>query len=235
MGYFYDLHVHSKECSGCAATGVADMIPACKAAGYSGFVLTNHFLTGNNCIPKELSWEEKVKRYWDAYLLGKEVGEKLDFDVLFGIEHHYGNAQEILIYGIDLDFLLANPDFCSLSGEEICDRVHAYGGFVSHAHPFRERGYIPKGDYHLDYSCLDAIEIYNSANREEEDVRARSLCEKLGLAYTAGNDLHYAPHLATFPNAGLVFDRRIRTSEELISALRNREGRVKHRGERFFK
>ena len=235
MSYFYDLHVHSSECSGCAASSVETLVAAEKAEGYSGFVLTNHFLTGNNCIPKELSWEEKVKCYWNAYLLGKAAGERLDFDVIFGLEHNYGNAQEILIYGIDLDFLLANPDFCSLSGEEICDRVHACGGFVSHAHPFRERGYIPKGNNHLDYSYLDAIEIYNSANTEREDERAMELCERLGLAYTAGNDMHYALHFATFPHAGLVFDRRIKTSEELVSALRNREGRLQHSGERFFK
>lgn len=235
MGYFYDLHVHSKECSGCAATYVRDMVPASKAAGYAGFVLTNHFLTGNNCIPKEYSWEEKVRCYWNAYLEGKRVGDEMDFDVLFGLEHNYGNAQEILIYGIDVDFLIANPDFCTVSVEEICDRVHAVGGFVSHAHPFRERGYIPKGDYHMDFSYLDAIEIYNSANTESEDEKAQKLCRELDLAFTAGNDLHYAPHLQSFPNAGLVFDRRIKSSEELVAALKNREGGLQYSGERYFK
>ncbi len=235
MGYFYDFHVHSNECSGCAATAVADMVPACKEAGYSGFVLTNHFLTGNNNIPKELSWEEKVLRYWNAYLEGKRVGETLDFDVFFGIEHNYGNAREILIYGIDAEFLINIPNFCSLSPEEICDRVHAAGGFVSHSHPFRERGYIPKGDYLMDFSYLDALEIYNSANREDEDIRAQALCKELDLAYTAGNDLHFAPHLKNFPNAGLEFDRRIRDDKDLVTALKNREGRLKYSGERFFK
>lgn len=235
MEYFYDLHVHSSECSACAASSVSELVKAEKAEGYSGFVLTNHFLTGNNCIPKELGWEEKVHAYWNAYLLGKETAEKLDFDVLFGIEHHYGNGQEILIYGIDIDFLVANPDMCEITPEELCQRVRSFGGFVSHAHPFRERGYIPKGNYHMDFSCLDALEIYNSANREEEDKKAQALCEELGLAYTAGNDMHYAPHFASFPHAGLVFEHRIRTNGELVSALRNREGKLKHSGERYFK
>ena len=235
MGYFYDFHVHSSECSGCAATGIAEMVRVCKDVGYSGFVLTNHFLTGNNCIPAELSWEEKVMRYWNAYLEGKKVGDEIDFDVFFGLEHHYGNAREILIYGIDAEFLVGIPDFCSLSAEEICDRVHAYGGFVSHSHPFRERGYIPSGDYLMDLSYVDAIEIYNSANREIEDERAEALCREMNLAYTAGNDLHFAPHLKSFPNAGLEFDRRIRTDEELVSALKNREGRLRVTGERYFK
>ena len=235
MAYFYDLHVHSSECSGCAASSVTTLVRAEKAEGYSGFVLTNHFLTGNNCIPSDWSWEKKVTAYWDAYLLGREEGEKIDFDVFFGIEHNYGNAQEILIYGIDLDFLLANPDMCEITPEELCDRVHAYGGFVSHAHPYRERGYIPKGDNHMDFSYLDAIEIYNSANSESEDARARELCERLGLAYTAGNDMHYAPHFATYPKGGLAFDRRIKDSRELVSALRACEGKLFHVGERRVK
>jgi len=235
MGYFYDFHVHSNECSGCAASSAREQVRACKAKGYAGFVLTNHFLSGNNCVPKDLSWAERVGAYWNAYLEAKDEGEKLDFDVFFGIEHHYGNGQEILIYGIDLDFLVANPDFCQISAEEICERVHAHGGFVSHAHPYRERGYIPKGDFHMNFDYLDAIEIYNSGNLENEDIRAQELCKKLDLAYTAGNDLHYTPHLDNFPNAGLEFDFRIRTDAELLDALRNRKGRLKYSGERYFK
>lgn len=235
MGYFYDLHVHSKECSGCAATSAADMVIASKNAGYSGFVLTNHFLSGNNCVPKELPWEERVAYYWNAYLEAKRVGDEVDFDVFFGIEHHYGYAREILIYGIDYDFLAAIPDFCNLPAEEICERVHKVGGFVSHAHPFRERGYIPVGDYNMDYSYLDAIEILNSANREIEDLRAKELQESLGLAFTAGNDLHYAPHLESFPKSGIVFDKRLRTNEELLAALRARVGAPKYSGDRYYK
>ena len=192
-------------------------------------------MTGNNCVPKELPWEERVAYYWNAYLDAKRVGDEIDFDVFFGIEHHYGNAREILIYGIDYDFLASIPDFCSLTPEEICDRVHEFGGFVSHAHPFRERGYIPQGDFNMDYSYLDAIEIINSANREIEDVYAKELQEKLDLAYTVGNDLHYTPHLESFPNSGLVFENRIRTSEELVYALKARLGVPKITGERYFK
>lgn len=235
MGYFYDFHVHSSECSGCAASNIEEITRALKKAGYAGFVLTNHFLTGNNCIPDSYSWEEKVARYWETYLIGKQIGEEIDLDVFFGIEHHYGNAQEILIYGIDLDFLLKNPDMCDISAESLCERVHEYGGFVSHSHPFRERGYIPKGDFRMDLSYVDAIEVYNSANREIEDERAQALCKEQNLAYTAGNDLHFVRHLESFPHAGLEFDFRLKTDIVMLSALRNRLGRVRHTGERYFK
>ena len=87
----------------------------------------------------------------------------------------------------------------------------------------------------MDYSYLDAIEIINSANREIEDVYAKELQEKLDLAYTVGNDLHYTPHLESFPNSGLVVENRIRTSEELVYALKARLGVPKITGERYFK
>ncbi len=235
MSYFYDLHVHSSECSGCAASPVRDQVKACKEFGYAGFVLTNHFLTGNNCIPSDLSWEEKVMRYYNAYLDGKEYGKQLDFDVFFGIEHHYGNAQELLIYGIDAEFLIALPDFCELPPERICQLVRSAGGFVSHAHPYRERGYIPKGDHHMDFSFLDGMEVYNGANRQPEDDRALATADSLGLAYTAGSDLHDARHLGIIPSGGMVFDQPIKTSRQLVTVLKDRTGRVHHVGDRYFK
>ncbi len=235
MSYIYDLHVHSKECSACAASNIIEQIDVCKEAGLSGFAITNHFLTGSNCVPRDLPWSERVAYYWDTYLKGREYAEKLDFDVLFGMEHHYRDAQEILIYGIDYDFLVSNPDMCEISPEELCERVHSVGGFVSHAHPFRERGYIPKNPRIMDMTCLDALEVYNGANRECEDVKAEELCDKLGLLRTAGSDFHWTAHMGVIPTGGIEFPYRIRTSEALVSALKKGDGRVWHKGERYFK
>ena len=235
MSYIYDLHVHSSECSLCAASNVIEQIDVCKEAGLSGFALTNHFLTGSTRIPKDLPWKERVLPYWETYLKGKEYADKIDFDIFFGIEHHYRDALEILIYGIDLEFLLNNPDFCDVSPEEICERVHSADGFVSHAHPFRERGYIPKDGRKMDMSFLDAIEVYNGANREIEDEQAMEFCEKSGLLKTAGSDFHWVAHMGVVPTGGMEFSRRIRTSRELVSALKNGEGKVWHKGERYFK
>jgi hypothetical protein len=87
----------------------------------------------------------------------------------------------------------------------------------------------------MDLSYVDAIEIYNSANREVEDEKAQALCRELNLAYTAGNDLHLDTHLKSFPNAGLEFDRRIRDNSDLVELLKSKTGRLKFSGERYFK
>ena len=58
----------------------------------------------------------------------------LDFDILFGLEHHYGSGKEVLTYGIDLDFLLAHPNIDVAPIKDYCDAVHEAGGFISQAH-----------------------------------------------------------------------------------------------------
>lgn len=227
MDYIYDLHVHSNECSKCASSSLIDMVKAYKKAGFSGFVVTNHFLRGYNCVPGELDWADKMYCYWNPYIKAKKVADELDFDLLFGIEEGYGMAQEVLFYGIDLDFLLANYDMCQIPIEQLCERVRAYGGFSSHAHPFRERDYIPKNYKRMDISALDGLEIYNASNEtNESNLKAEKLMNQAGLKFTAGSDNHNVRSLENGNVGGLIFNRRIRTARELCDALRSGEGRV---------
>ena len=226
MEYLYDLHVHSSECSKCAHSTLVEMVRAYKEAGYAGFAITNHFLRGYSWVPAEYTWEQKMHCYWDPYIEAKKLADELDFDLLFGIEEGYGMAQEVLFYGIDLDFLLNNPDMCDIPIEELCERVRAYGGFSSHAHPFRERDYIPKDYKRMDISYLDGLEIYNASNKNPENIKAEELMKKSGLKFTAGSDNHMTWSLEGGNVGGLIFDHRIRTSKELCDALRSGEGKV---------
>lgn len=235
MSYLYDFHVHTEKCSMCAHSTIDEVIKAEKSAGYAGMVLTNHFLTSCCILPEDMPWEDKMAFYWEPFIVGKKLADELDFDLHFGVEFNYGNAQEILMYGIDLDFLLSNRDMCEIPVEELADRVRAYGGYVSHSHPFRVRAYIPEGNFLMDMSHVDAVEVLNSANREVDDQRALEFAQELDLGMTAGNDLHDILHLKTFPHSGLVFDRRLKTRDELISALKNREGKLFYEGERHYK
>ena len=164
--------------------------------------------------------------YWDAYIEAKKLADELDIDLLFGIEENYGMAQEVLFYGIDLDFLLNNPDMCEIPIEELCERVRAYGGFSAHAHPFRERDYIPKDYKRMDISYLDGLEIYNASNKNPENIKAEELMKEAGLKFTAGSDNHMTCSLKDGNIGGLIFNHRIRTSKELCDALRSGEGKV---------
>ncbi|MBR4950561.1 MAG: PHP domain-containing protein [Clostridia bacterium] len=231
MEYIYDLHVHSSECSGCACTGARDMVRAYIDQGiYTGIVFTNHF----GAPPVGKSWEDHVTHYWNNYLEAKEEGEKADFQVFFGFELGYGYAQEIIVYGIDKAFLLANPDLCAIPPEEVAKRVQAYGGFVSHAHPYRKRAYVPEVVVHMDFTVLDGMEIYNAGNREVDDAAAVKKCTELGLIPTAGSDRHGAHEFIKKPFGGIKLNRRVTDYKDLISALKNREHSIWHKGDYIF-
>lgn len=113
--YKYEMHMHSSEGSACGKDPIADIIRAYHAAGYSGGVLTDHFIFGNTAIPRGLPWRERMQGYYNVYLKGKPVADELDFDLIFGIEHQYGNWKEVLVYNVSVDFLKDNDDIPELS------------------------------------------------------------------------------------------------------------------------
>ncbi len=227
--YKYELHVHDCLCSACAHSTPEEMVEAYRAAGYSGMCFTNHFLRGNTAVDRALPWDAKMRAYYNAYLRAKRAAEGTGFSVLFGIEHAYGHGKEVLTYGIDLDFLLENPEIDRLPLSEYARRVWEAGGFVSMAHPFRDRGYIdmsvgPEPEW------LDAVEVYNFYNGPGENEKALEYARAHGLRMTSGADEHIASG-AGVGKAGLAFEMRIETNEELVAALKSGAGKVIWNGE----
>ena len=170
--YRYEMHIHSFEGSACGKSPAAEMVRAFAAAGYDGFVLTDHSVCGNCRADRDLPWEGRIAGYRDAYLAAKAVGDGIGFTVLFGWEHHYasgewgpiyGHGKEVLTYGISPEFLLAHPEIDSCSLPEYVDLVHSVGGLVVHAHPYRVRNYIDPSIPPA-FTNLDGIEIYNASN-----------------------------------------------------------------------
>lgn len=212
--YKYDIHVHTKECSKCGKSSVKDTIKAYKKAGYAGVVITNHFVTGNSAVDPTLPWEQRMQVYWSAVEDMRSFAKKLDFDLLFGIEHHYGHGKELLVYGIDYDFLAANSDLADISVEEFGERVHAYGGYIIHAHPFRIREYID-ADILPNASVCDGAEVYNASNYPIENEAAATWAAQNGLAGFSGSDRHSVKN-GVAGKAGMVFDRRAEDEKELV-------------------
>ena len=221
MEYKYETHCHSSRCSRCAHATPTQLVNAYYEAGFSGLVLTDHFIHGNHCVDTSLSWVEQMRCYFDAYLEARQAAENLDFQVFFGIEHAYGGGLEVLCYGIDLDFLLANPDIPELDLPEFARRVHSYGGILIHAHPYRWAG----PELQLPLDILDGIEIYNAGNPPEKNRLARLLAEKHSLIQTSGSDLHHIgePRLG---QAGISLPYPIRNNNDLVAALKAGHHRI---------
>jgi hypothetical protein len=222
--YLYETHCHSSQCSACAKSPSAELVRAYKAAGYAGLVLTDHFIRGNTSVDRTLPWPERMQAYYDAYLEAKAEGDALDFDVIFGIEHAYGSGKEVLIYGIDLEFLLKNDDIRSLSLAELADRVRAYGGLVIMAHPYRDRDYVDMSVQPQE-EVLDGVELFNAFDAPGEDLRTFELAQRHPeYILTSGGDVHRAecPKIGA---AGLWFPHRIRDGKELVAALKAKDYR----------
>lgn len=216
--YQFEMHSHTKWASACGYSAPEEMAAAYYKAGYAGMVITDHFLKGNTAIDRSLPWAEKMQGYWRAYEAAKAWAEGKGFTVLFGIEHYYGEGKEVLTYGIDLDFLLAHPDLHEYPLADYCAAVHEAGGFLSHAHPFRRAAYIKDG-VPPQVQDMDAVEVFNFYNEEEENRLAAQLAQKTGLLTTSGGDEHICTGGA-FGKAGVMFPQPPQDNRQLVEMLR---------------
>lgn len=234
--YFYETHLHTKESSACAKSSGADMARACKRAGYTGIFVTDHNWHGNTAVDRSLPWEELVRQFAKGYEEARRVGEQIGLDVFFGWEAGY-NGTEFLIYGLSGDWLLAHPEIRDASVAEQFALVHAGGGLVIHAHPFREEYYIP--EVRLFPELVDGVEGINathsshlstSHNKREFDDKAVAYAEQYGFPMTAGSDIHTTKLLG----GGMAFRRRLKDGKDFVAAIRNGEDYLLTNGDNWF-
>lgn len=224
--YLYETHQHTAPCSRCASADPAALVRTLKAEGFSGVVLTNHFYHGNTGIHRHMAWADFVAAYEEDYLTAKAEGDKLDLDVLFGIEEGIGDGKEVLLYGITPAFLYDHPELGEGQGwgggslPQLAAAVHGAGGLLFQAHPFRVRDYIPRPWEETDARYLDGVEVYNYHNTELENARAMQWAQKTGLLLSAGSDAHTADLPGRY---GMAFPERIRTEAALAEALRRED------------
>ena len=218
--YKYELHMHTKEGSACAVDTIEEMIKQYIKIGFSGAAVTNHFIGGNTSVSRDLSWEELISKYSRAYYDGKKVAEKLDFDLLFGIEQGYGDGKEFLAYGFEPEFLTERPFLRNADIKVWAKEIHSVGGYIAYAHPFRNRAYIKNPDEIPDISIVDGIEGYNMFNDPSENEKAVRIFSNSKIAITAGSDLH----CSDFDNAyGIATNCRIPDSSALAKVLLSRD------------
>ena len=214
----YDLHVHCAIASACAINTVEELILRYKEIGFTGFALTNHFLHGNSGLDRKLPWEDFVKEYSAFYYNALETAQKLDFDLLFGIEEAYAPGKEFLVYGISPEVLLANPELQNFGIEAWSKIVRENGGFIAYAHPFRYASYIPDPYKMPDISLVDGIEVYNMGNHPDSNDLAFENFKNSGKILIAGSDIHST----NFNNAfGIQASERIQTTEQLAEVLKS--------------
>ena len=223
--FLYETHVHTAESSACAHDTGAKMARAYKDAGYAGMIITDHFFYGNTAVDRSLPWSEWVERFCLGYEHAKEQGERIGLQVFFGWESGY-HGTEFLVYGLDKEWLLAHPEIKDATIEEQYTLVHAGGGIVSHAHPFREESYIP--EIRLFPELVDAVEGINATHSSRVSVShkdpkfnclALEYAQEHHLPLTAGSD----QHTTTMIGGGMVFPRRLHDIHDFCEAVLNCE------------
>lgn len=199
--YKYETHLHTSESSACASSTGAEMARAHKKLGYDGIFVTDHFFNSSTTVPKDLPWEQRIDLYCKGYENAREEGAKIGLAVFFGVEWTV-NGADFLIYNKDKQWLKENEYLLMKADEtELFDEVRKTGGFIIHAHPFREASYIPH--ISLYPHGVDAVETVNLRNSNPLfggspvwNERARYYAKSYGLPQTSGSDVHSVEEIA---------------------------------------
>lgn len=219
MGYRYETHLHTCEGSACASASAAQMARIHKELGYTGIFVTDHFFNGNTAVPRELPWRERVHLFCLGYERAREEGERIGLDVFFGFE--YGvHAADFLVYNLDEEWLIQHEDIDRMDARRAFALMRQSGGFIIHAHPFRERDYID----HIELfpRDVDGVEIVNGAHLKQPEMndRARIYAMMYGLPGTAGSDSH---HLQALPQSGVELPRKVAQPTDYLQMIRTGE------------
>ena len=210
MEFLYETHMHTSEVSACAVISAEQQVAAYKKRGYTGIIITDHFINGYSTCPKDLSWEEKMRFFVRGYENAKKAGDKTGLDVFLGWEWRNITGSELLTYGLDLDFLLSHPDLDIMSTEDYCTLVKESGGYIAQAHPYRDAYYIDHC-FPVASHLIDGVEVVNSYDKDSANNKALAFALKYDLAMQAGTDSHgrgerYFTGIALKKKAESIFD-----------------------------
>ena len=199
--YFYELHLHTAETSKCGRSPARDMVKAYAEKGFSGIVVTDHFINGNSFANEPETWDEKMDVFLRGYKAAKEAEAEYGLPVYFGLEYTHlgGNGEDYLLLGLRPEYLYTELRHCDRwSIEYLCSVVHGLGGIVIRAHPYRQAGYIRQPGIERPGLEIDAVEVFNSGNREDAwNVKAVELAMREKKPWVAGSDTHEVSTTAT--------------------------------------
>lgn len=226
----YETHCHTKLGSRCAAASVEEVVETYKKHGYTGIFITDHFLNGNTTIDKTLPWERQVELYCKPYEEAKRIGEACGLDVFFGWEYSVWysgkggkscGGNDFLTYGLGKKWLLEHPEIMDMELPDYCDFIHENGGFIIHAHPFRDSYYIDM--IRLVPTRVDGVEALNSSRPEDENRMAEIYADFYGLPKTSGSDFHSMERQWI---SGIETEEKISSPHDMLRLLKSGKTKI---------
>ena len=212
--YRYETHLHTSQASRCGRSTGAEHVRYFHQLGYDGIFVTDHFFGGNCSVPRQLPWQERIRLFCMGYEDARQEGERIGLKVFFAWEETK-QGDDYLIYGLSPEWLMSHPEIEGCSRRAQLDMVHAAGGCVVQAHPFRQRDYIPR--VLLGYRFADAVEVANAGNHPEEDVCARRYATHFGLMSTCGSDIHLSAE--GVPTWGIGLEKPLNCAKDYVRTI----------------
>ena len=202
----FDLHLHTSRHSPDSVTDPFELLDAARAAGLDGVVITEH-------------------DYWwpDGELAALRAAAP-DLVILAGVEVA-ARGGDVLCYGITDPFALPR----GMAWPELCREVHRQGGVAVAAHPNRW-GQPFERILREQRPELDGIEVMSNNMDPDLRYRAAELLAKHPHFAQLGNSDSHAPD--TVGVCYTEFDAAIRTSADLVAAIRGRKGVAKENGQK---
>lgn len=228
--YCFELHCHTKETSRCGKCTARDMVEAYAKKGFTGVVITDHFVNGYSYAAFPETWKEKMDAFLKGYQAAKAAGDALGIRVYFGFEYTNdgNNGEDYLVLGLKPENLYQDLVDCDQWPiEQVVDRVHDLGGIIVRAHPYREDDYIAESCIQRPGLKIDAVEVFNGGNKEEiYNVRAIEMALREQKPFVAGSDTH---HVDTTGTDYIAFEEDPGDYAGLCRAIREGKAFVVHK------
>lgn len=216
--YRYETHLHTFPVSACAKADVRESLECYLEMGYDGVFITNHFLDSNINIDRSRPYEEKLAFFFSDYEEALRIGKEIGIKVFLGVEMSY-KGTDFLVYGLSPEWYFRHPQIMEMKQSEKLAYLMENGGYVIHAHPFREARYIDH--IRLFPKSIHAVEAVNANRTEHENKMARLYAEEYGFPMVAGTDNHVGKGQSVF--AGVMTKEPINSESDYIRMIRNRE------------
>ena len=214
-----ETHLHTQEVSKCSRLSASEMVKLYSEKGYKTVFVSDHMNFDFSEKNSNLSVFDAVHNFLIGYHNAKEAGDKCGVNVLLsaeyaisfnGIDNHY------LLYGIDEEFIYANPNGENMTIEKLRKITKDSGALLIQAHPFRGSCF-PTPLY------VDGMEIYNSNPRhfvKSDEERVSKVIEQFDLFAIGGSDAHLVEDVGL---SGIGSNYEIKTAEDFVNLIKNRE------------
>ncbi|HBQ64569.1 MAG TPA: transposase [Clostridiales bacterium] len=212
-----DPHVHTRETSPCGRLSAEELVRLYKVSNYDAIVITDHYYRNCFDIMGDLPWEDKIHKFLYGYRNALIAGRKLGVKVFLGMEISFldENSNDYLVYGMDPEFLIENPQLYTLGILGFRILADSLGLAVFQAHPFRPR-MIPMGK-----TAVHGCEVYNGNPRQEsQNHLAVAFAAREGLRQIAGSDCHQSDDVG---KGGILLPESIDLSSQLAGILLTRD------------